>query len=328
MTDRSISAFLLEGVVTVCESEGISTSDIFAAGGVDVAKVSEPGAKILRSQGVAIINAVSEWSRARSAAFRSGLHIPIQKSPELARLFSSPKDLEQLVAPLNRALGGVCGGLLNISIGPVECRLSLGFPGWNIKEEEAWREAGVGALLCVLRLRFGPQWKPVRLLVGHSRTSATQAVFEGIDVVLGATDNAVVFSNSDASRRPDNGATRRHYERRDHGSTQVGVARMRDQVRMIVAGRLNLSKEILLDDVAEVFEVSTRTVKRRLASEGTNFSQIMEEVRISDAKRLLIETEIPIVEIGQALGYNHMPSFSRAFKRSTGMSPSEIRSSI
>lgn len=325
MTDRTISAFLLEGVMAVCDAEGISASDVFAAGGIDVAKISEPGVKILRSQGVAIINAVSEWSRTRSAAFRCGLLIPIRKSPEIARLFSSPVDLDQLIAPLNLALGGVCGGLLNLSIGSGECRLSLGFPGWNIMEEEAWREAGVGAVLCVLRLRFGPKWKPVRILVGHRRSYATQAEFEGINMVLGAPDNAVVMSYSDAYRRPGNDTSRLHYQGHDYEFAQAGVAKMRDQVRMIIAGRLNLSKEILLDEVARVFEISSRTVKRRLASEGTNFSRIVEDVKVSDAKRLLTETEIPIAEIGQALGYSHMPSFSRAFKRSTGRSPSEIR---
>jgi hypothetical protein len=151
MTDRSISASFLEGAVMVCNADAIPACDIFAAGGVDVSKVWEPGAKILRSQGVAIINALSEGAGTRSAAFRAGLFIPIQKSPEIARLFSSPVDLKQLVGPLNQALGDVCGGLVNLSIESGECRLSLGFPDWNIKQEEAWQEVAAGAVLCVLR---------------------------------------------------------------------------------------------------------------------------------------------------------------------------------
>jgi AraC-like DNA-binding protein len=104
------------------------------------------------------------------------------------------------------------------------------------------------------------------------------------------------------------------------------VYSLSDQTRMIISGRMGLAQKTLLRDAAGVFEMSERTYKRNLADEGTRFSQIVEEVRMSEAKRLLVGTHISITEIAQVLGYAHLPSFNRAFRRASGQTPSEHRS--
>lgn len=79
------------------------------------------------------------------------------------------------------------------------------------------------------------------------------------------------------------------------------------------------------DFVAKTFGVSGKKLQRLLAQEQTSFSEILDEVRRSMACRFLEETAIPIQNIAGWLEYSGAPAFIMAFKRWTGMTPSEFR---
>ena len=73
-----------------------------------------------------------------------------------------------------------------------------------------------------------------------------------------------------------------------------------------------------LNDVASNFNITPRTLQRRLQSEGTNFQKIAEEVRKSMAVELIGSKKYAVKEISSILGYNEISAFSRAFKKWTG----------
>ena len=125
MSDTELSAFLLAGVFDVCERDGVSAKDVLAAGGTTREIVEVSGATVLRSKAVAMFGALAEASAQPDAAFRAGLCLPIERSPDLVRLFRSAPDLPALVAPLNAALGSVCGGLIGVSVSKDCARLGL-----------------------------------------------------------------------------------------------------------------------------------------------------------------------------------------------------------
>ena len=51
------------------------------------------------------------------------------------------------------------------------------------------------------------------------------------------------------------------------------------------------------------------------------------EVQIGRAARMLRETSLPMKVIGARLGFAHPGSFSSAFRRSTGVTPTQYRQS-
>ncbi|MEQ9745639.1 helix-turn-helix domain-containing protein [Pectobacterium actinidiae] len=59
---------------------------------------------------------------------------------------------------------------------------------------------------------------------------------------------------------------------------------------------------------------------------GRNFSQVMNEYRIEEAKRLLSQTDARITDIMLESGFQTKSNFNREFLRLTGMSPSVWRS--
>ena len=73
--------------------------------------------------------------------------------------------------------------------------------------------------------------------------------------------------------------------------------------------------------VAQRLGLSQRTLSRRLAAEGVQFSTLLDELRLDLANRYLAETGTSISQIAWLLGYKQVSAFSKAYRRWTGLSP-------
>lgn len=96
-----------------------------------------------------------------------------------------------------------------------------------------------------------------------------------------------------------------------------------DEVRMLILRRPGSFPSI--EAVAEQMHMSSSTVRRRLKEEGSNFRSLLDEVRFGLAKEYLAETNLPLEEISDLLGYTEPGNFSHAFRRWSDESPREWR---
>ena len=81
-----------------------------------------------------------------------------------------------------------------------------------------------------------------------------------------------------------------------------------------------------LDELAERVNASSRQLRRAFSEVGgTTFSSYLREVRMSRAADLLRETDAPIQEIAAAVGYGEPSQFTKAFRRSFGITPTVYR---
>jgi len=80
--------------------------------------------------------------------------------------------------------------------------------------------------------------------------------------------------------------------------------------------------ESLCSDLA----MSPQVVRRRLADEGTSYQKIKDAIRCETARRLLANPEISIIDVAVRTGFSESAAFSRAFKKWTGESPANYRS--
>lgn len=78
--------------------------------------------------------------------------------------------------------------------------------------------------------------------------------------------------------------------------------------------------------VALRLKVSPRTLKRRLAEQGTSYSDLLDTLRQERAALLLEDPELSVQEIADRVGYSDNANFTRAFKRWTGLTPQAFRS--
>jgi AraC-like DNA-binding protein len=92
-----------------------------------------------------------------------------------------------------------------------------------------------------------------------------------------------------------------------------------------VAGRIRAAlitnPDASLEALARAQHLSPRTLKRKLADEGTTFTVIRSELLRQRALLLLDDRRLSVGEIAARLGYTELPNFTRAFRKWTGMTP-------
>ena len=81
-----------------------------------------------------------------------------------------------------------------------------------------------------------------------------------------------------------------------------------------------------LDQIAKRMGISGRSLQRRLAERDHLFSDMVEAICKPIAMDYVCNTEYSLTDIALMVGYNDLSAFSRAFRRWTGTSPSQIRS--
>ena len=80
-----------------------------------------------------------------------------------------------------------------------------------------------------------------------------------------------------------------------------------------------------VSDVARRFDMSGRTLQRRLSDRGYSFHTLVDESRRELAERLLRETAYPLAEVAFLTGFSEQSAFNRAFKRWAGQTPRSYR---
>jgi transcriptional regulator GlxA family with amidase domain len=85
-------------------------------------------------------------------------------------------------------------------------------------------------------------------------------------------------------------------------------------------------ESIAISSVAKNFNLVPRTMVRRF-KQATQKAPLeyLQNLRIEAAKSLLERQNIPIEQVVQQVGYEDISSFTRLFKKSTSLSPSQYR---
>ncbi len=105
------------------------------------------------------------------------------------------------------------------------------------------------------------------------------------------------------------------------------AADRREQIRPVLAYvDRHCRDSITLDDVAEVVHVSPSRVRHVFKDvTGVSFKEYVTQVRVAEAKRLLLGTDLSVAEIARAVSYTNINQFYKVFYRSCAMSPGEYR---
>lgn len=75
------------------------------------------------------------------------------------------------------------------------------------------------------------------------------------------------------------------------------------------------------EQAASYVNMSYRTLQRRLAVESTSYREILDNTRKNMATQLIESKKVPLIEVAFLLGFSDASSFSRSFKRWTGVTP-------
>jgi AraC-like DNA-binding protein len=83
---------------------------------------------------------------------------------------------------------------------------------------------------------------------------------------------------------------------------------------------------ISVTECADAIGVSATYIWKVLKMEGgKSFSEYQDEYKLDEAKRLLLETDMSVIEIATKLNYTNAQNFIRFFSKKTGITPGKFR---
>jgi len=86
-----------------------------------------------------------------------------------------------------------------------------------------------------------------------------------------------------------------------------------------------IGSEQKIEDIADRLAMTERTLRRRLADEGTSFRDLYTDVRMTLANELLETAGLNVETVAWRVGYAEPASFARAFAKKFGKTPGEVR---
>lgn len=181
-----------------------------------------------------------------------------------------------------------------------------------------------------LHAQTNRHFNPVRVTFTHARTSDLREVHHLLQcpVDFAQTVDSCVLPQRVMDLRIVSG---------DHHLLQILTAYADDLLatRRSVSGLQSMVVNQLIDQlpsgesraaaVAQRLNMSPRSLTRRLADEGTSFSEILERVRQRLASRYLADGRMSLQQIAWQLGYSELAAFTHAYKRWTGTTPRRAR---
>jgi AraC-like DNA-binding protein len=190
-------------------------------------------------------------------------------------------------------------------------------------------DAVIGGYLRMCRSFVGHDYSPLRIEMRRPRPQRPedfQAVLRA-PLYFECPENRMVFdcecvervldgANPELARHNDAIALQ-YLARIERGNIQA-------RVREVLLSRLQYG-EPSQEDVAALLSMSARTLQRRLGESGSTYKGILDETRHALALTHLSVPENSLSDVTYLLGFSACSSFTRAFRRWTGLSPSAWR---
>jgi AraC-like DNA-binding protein len=311
---------------------GKSRASVLSGAGLTAAQVDDPKLRLEVGTQIKLLDLAAQELKDECLGFHLAREFDLRQIGLLYYVMASSGDLADALRNAERYSGINNDGVrLRFSLQQALV-ISLEYVAVDRTLDRHQIEFWLIAVVRLCRQLTGTRLAPRKLTIRHVRdgTPREYTSFVGGNVEFGADADEIVFPEKVAAL-PLVGADsylnrllRRyaHEALRDRPRPSRGV---RGQVERVLPQLLPHGKATM-SEVARQLGLSRRTMSRALAAEGVTFSKILDELRGRLAKHYLKDRELPVTEIAWLLGYREIGSFTHAFRRWTGTSPSRFRS--
>jgi AraC-like DNA-binding protein len=187
----------------------------------------------------------------------------------------------------------------------------------------------IGAILRMCRALIGREFSPLRIELKRSAPPK----LEDFNAILraplrfDAPKTLMVFDAKSMERRlsagnPELAQANDAIALRYLANTEIRSIALR--VRELLITKL-ADGEPSGEDVARLLNMSVRTLQRKLVHSGTTYREVLDDTRRDLALSYLKVSLYSVTTITYMLGYSATSSFTRAFRRWTGQSPTDWR---
>jgi AraC-like DNA-binding protein len=189
-------------------------------------------------------------------------------------------------------------------------------------------ELAVGVMFRTLRELVGPQWRPRQVCFTHRAPAdaAAHRAFFGCLVLFNQGFNGLVCAAAElqVERPRQHQAIARFAREQLDAALRRRAGGLRESCRELVLALMPVGR-CTAQQVAQQLRVDRRTLHRYLSTEGSGFSELLNQVRMEMVLQHLRESDLPLGEIAGLLGFATPSSFSHWFRAQFGCSVSAWR---
>jgi AraC-like DNA-binding protein len=322
-----VRSAVLAPIVRFLDHEGVPYEPIFEAAKLSPRLIERPNDLFPLAQGFALAEQIACALGLDDVGLVAASHVELTDFGQLGDIVCGAGTLSEA---LHRLIRGVT------AFNTAE-RLSLDWRGerllffhrYAIRAVPGQRHADSYSLVVMVKavqLALGPEWKPDLILLPEServRKRQYEAFFK-TDIWFENETWAISVPPSrltDPIRKTELRGNAREVARFVPPSPARDlIGSLRDMIRP--------SLQRAYPDIshaAALAGVSVSTLQRRLRNSGITYSELVETERLRLSIELLAQGDIKICDVASELGYTEPANFIRAFRKWTGLTPSQFR---
>ena len=324
--DRASSTLALKPLL---QEFGVDLQQVLVESGLPLDLFNHPDNLVPFRQGSRLLGLCADRAGCPHLGLLIGRHTPLESLGFVADLAKAAPDVRsalQLVARYLTLSDG--GGLLTLSedANVATYRYALYEPG--VERAEVVYDIVLSTTWNVMRAICGSRWLPREIQFMRSRPADNHPYrsFLRAPLRFDCDRSAVVFDrawldvplrSADPKRLASLEAQARAIEAQATGDLPAQVRRMLR--RQLLSGHSSMHQ------VAAELGMHRRTLDRNLKPHAISYQALVDEVRYAVARQLLRDTAMPMITIALSLQFAEASAFTRAFRRWSGMPPTQWR---
>ncbi len=333
MRDESVSSGFALGLLGYAVARGADRDALLSAAQIDPAALNDPDTRLPYARYIALMHAAKTAANDPALALNFGQAVPVENISIVGLIGQASDTMLEAFEQLNRYVRLIVDVELQGEDRFALLRDAQGLWFTDLRADpNAFPELTESAFSHIIAgpRRFGvPDWvKEVRVThASPSHATDYERVFRA-PVLFGSDRNAMRMEESIVSHRVNRLPRYAFGVLSEHAETLLreleSAVTMRGRVEAVILPILHKG-EVSMDAVAEALNLGRQTLYRALKDEGVTFEQVLDALRHRLALEYLRGKKTTVNETAYLVGFSDPASFSRAFKRWTGKSPSEMR---
>ncbi len=331
MSTATVANFAARGILSVSASRGVEVANLIRESGVDERLLAEPGARLPLDSVIRLWESARRSTRDEAFALHVAEFLPFGAYKTYDLLLATAPTVGDALRKAARY-----NGFVNDAFRPSlqQRRGGACIVYSNIVDPQCnppeYLEFIFACFMLRFRLTTGVDLRPSEIHFRHSpprNLSELYRVFQA--PILFRQPVTQVFLDSSVLRIPQLFADAPTSELLEH-YIQAALKHVYayDELTLGLRRALNgllSSERVTLAAVARDLGLSRRGLQRKLATRGTSYRELFRTLRCELALTLLSRRDISMSEAADSLGFSEASSFSRAFKKWTGLSPKAYR---
>jgi AraC-like DNA-binding protein len=327
----SVSIFLVRAVIEAAERSGATRADLRARMPFNWQRLEQPDFRLEFEQFERMLSIAVAVTGDEALGLHVAEHMPEGAVDLLAHLAAHAPTMREAVAIASQFVGlAMDGVLLRVREEGDAFVVSYAFPRSTPLSDRLLAELMMGGLVRLARSFTGPSAVPQLACFEHQRPSYHHEYTRifGHHQRFGQSATSIAFDREIADR------PQMHQHPELYDLLRAEAQRRLDRLTTGVRPVTRLRQYLLAIPPSHIPEISTaardlgmseRSLRRRLAADGTSYRDVVRSALEASAGRMLRDPARSIKDTAVALGFADAAAFHRAFKRWTGMTPGEYR---